>query len=356
MYRGRIGVLLVALVVALAACGPRSAASPSPSSAPSPSYAPLVIASMPLKAGEVGLSYGGATFEATGGVHPYMYQVTEGALPGGLTLSRDGVVSGSPTTVGDFSFTVQVVDSGGQANSAQDSIDIVPALQLSSLKSGTIYVESGCDTVCGGFATQTGGQAPYSYAVKSGNLPPGTSLSGTSLAGKFSSTGNYSFTVEATDALGATAPVAATFSIFPHIYFYCPSTWPGGPGGCIPPGGNGAYRGGLTFQCTQVASHPDCTGMMPFAGGSASGWTVRYQVVAGSQPPAGSGFGVPDPQASPPPPFTAVSFTMVEPPTSGATAYGTLLVTISDSMACGPGASTRCSASAYMTYTVQNRS
>jgi hypothetical protein len=87
--------MVAALVVALAACGPRSAGSPSPSPSPSASHEPLVIASMPLKAGEVGFSYAGGTFEATGGVHPYFFHVIEGALPPGLALSPDGVLSGS---------------------------------------------------------------------------------------------------------------------------------------------------------------------------------------------------------------------------------------------------------------------
>jgi hypothetical protein len=346
MKRRRL-VAAIALLVVLAACGPKTAGSPSP--LPSASHEPLLIDSMPLKAGEVGLAYSGATFDAIGGVQPYMFQVTDGALPAGLTLSRDGVLTGSPTAAGDFSFTVQVVDSGGQANSAQDSIDVVPALKLTALKSGTIYVESGCDTVCGGFASQTGGQAPYKYAVTSGSLPAGTSLSGTSLAGKISSTGNYNFTVQVTDALGANGSVKATFSVLQHIYFYCPSPWPAPRGGCTPSG----YNGTVTFQCTQVADHPDCTGSLMYAGGSSGGWTLTDRVVAGDQPPAGSGFGIPVNGSVPP--MTIVSVTIVQPPTPGATASGMLLVTLSDSMVCGPGGA-HCSTSAYLgPWSVQHR-
>jgi putative Ig domain-containing protein len=342
MYRGRIGVLLVALVVALAACGPRSAASPSPSSSPSPSYAPLVIASTPLKAGEVGLSYAGATFEATGGVHPYMYQLIEGALPAGLTMSRDGVVSGSPTMAGDFSFSVQVVDSGGQANSAQDSIDIVPALTLSALRSGTIYVESGCDTACGGFATQTGGMAPYTYAVKSGSPPAGTSLSGTSLAGKFSSTGSYRFTVEATDALGAAATVAASFSVFSHIYFYCTPDNVGGT--CVPQSPR--------FGCAQAGDHPDCHVAMPFAGGSGGSYSVSYRVTQGDPTTTLNGvqLELPPPGASP----TAIWLQIpVQGP--GSSWSGTLLITLTDGAICGPGPNAHCSAQVYVDAQVADR-
>jgi hypothetical protein len=346
MKRVRLAVA-IALLVVLAACGPKTAGSPSP--LPSASHEPLVIASMPLKAGEVGLAYSGATFDATGGVQPYTFQITEGALPAGLTLSRDGVLTGSPTPAGDFSFTFEVVDSGGQATSAQDSIDVVPALKLTALKSGAIYVESGCDTVCGGFATQSGGQAPYKYSLKSGALPRGTSLGGTALAGMFTSPGTYNFTIDVTDALGADASVAATFSVLQHIYFYCPSPWPAPGGGCTPSG----YNGTLSFQCTQVGDHPDCTGSLMYAGGSSGGWAVTYRVVAGDQPPAGSGFGVPVNGSVPP--VTIIGVTILQPPTPGATASGTLLVTLSDSMVCGPGGA-HCSTSAYLgPWSVQHR-
>lgn len=341
MRRAQIGFIAV-LVVALAACGPRTAASPSPTSSPSPSYAPLVIASTPLKAGEVGLSYAGVTFEATGGVHPYMYHVIEGALPAGLTLSRDGVVSGSPTAAGDFSFSVQVVDSGGQAYSAQDSIDIVPALKLSALKSGTIYVESGCDTVCGGFAGQTGGIAPYEYAVKSGSLPAGTSLSGTSLAGKFSSTGNYSFTVEATDALGATAAITPSFSVFSHIYFYCTPDNVGGS--CVPQSPR--------FGCSQAGDHPDCHVNMPFAGGSGGPYSASYRVTQGDPTTTLTGVQL---DVSPPGASPSAVWLQIGVQGRGSSWTGTLLITLTDGAICGPAPTTHCSAQVYVDAQVADR-
>jgi len=302
---------------------------------------------MPLKAGEVGLAYSAATFGATGGVQPYMFQITEGALPAGLTLSRDGVLTGSPTAAGDFSFTVQVVDSGGQATSAQDSIDVVPALQLTAIKSGTIYVESGCDTVCGGFASQSGGQAPYKYAVRSGSLPAGTSLSGTALAGKFNSTGNYSFTVEAADALGAVATVTPTFSVYSHIRFYCVAGR--APMECLQ--GTDAYTGGLTFQCRH-SSAPQafhCYGLMPFIGGTGTATSAASKIVEGSgnaQPTIDLSpeYGVTNGTSA----IDGYWIEITAPAQVGSAWGGVVLVTIYDQALCGPGPSTYCSASAYV--------
>lgn len=53
-----------------------------------------------------------ARLEATGGVPPLQWEVTEGSLPEGLVLGRDGVVSGTPRKAGEFRFTVTARDSG----------------------------------------------------------------------------------------------------------------------------------------------------------------------------------------------------------------------------------------------------
>jgi uncharacterized protein YhjY with autotransporter beta-barrel domain len=50
-------------------------------------------------------------FTAAGGVAPYAYSVSGGALPAGLVLdAASGVLSGTPTAFGSFSFTVQAKD------------------------------------------------------------------------------------------------------------------------------------------------------------------------------------------------------------------------------------------------------
>jgi hypothetical protein len=63
-----------------------------------------------LPNGIVNVAYS-QTLQATGGVGPYTYAITAGALPAGLTLSPGGVVSGTPTAVGASSFTVTATDS-----------------------------------------------------------------------------------------------------------------------------------------------------------------------------------------------------------------------------------------------------
>ena len=74
------------------------------------SIAPLTITTTsPLPAGTQGVGYGPVSLAATGGFGTYAWSVTGGNLDG-LTLSAGGVLSGTPTANGTFTFTATVQD------------------------------------------------------------------------------------------------------------------------------------------------------------------------------------------------------------------------------------------------------
>ena len=73
----------------------------------------LQITTTSLPGAIVNVIYPPQQLQASGGVPPYTWSLATGSsLPAGLTLSAAGVVSGTPTAAGSFSFTVQVKDSG----------------------------------------------------------------------------------------------------------------------------------------------------------------------------------------------------------------------------------------------------
>jgi hypothetical protein len=92
------------------------------STSPGTSQPQITTSSLPT--GTVGKAYS-ATLSATGGVAPYVWSITYGALPGGLSLaSSSGVISGTPTAGGTAEFTVEVTDANGNIGAAALSISI----------------------------------------------------------------------------------------------------------------------------------------------------------------------------------------------------------------------------------------
>lgn len=84
-----------------------------------------VPAAKVLKGGTTGAAYSETIDETTGGVSPYTFAVTSGALPTGLSLnSSTGVISGTPSATGTFDFTVTVTDANGSTGSTNFEIVI----------------------------------------------------------------------------------------------------------------------------------------------------------------------------------------------------------------------------------------
>jgi len=72
--------------------------------------APITIAPAALPDGTLGTAYS-QQLTATGGAGEYVFSLGSGALPGGITLSSTGLLSGTPTGADTFSFVVSVSDS-----------------------------------------------------------------------------------------------------------------------------------------------------------------------------------------------------------------------------------------------------
>lgn len=160
---------------------------------------PLVVVTATLPNGTVGSAYSD-TLAASGGVSPYSWTVTSGALPAGLSLSAAGTISGTPTAVGTASFTVQARDAQAPAAVASKSLTITTVaapltIATSALPSAAVNVAYSANLAA------AGGVTPYTWSIASGSLPAGLSLSTSgAITGTPTAAGNSSFTVRVTDA------------------------------------------------------------------------------------------------------------------------------------------------------------
>lgn len=82
--------------------------------------APLSLATSTLSNAQAGIPYQ-AAFQAQGGLNPYTWQLAQGSsLPRGLRLhQKSGLISGTPTTAGEYRFTIVLADSNAPSSRVQ---------------------------------------------------------------------------------------------------------------------------------------------------------------------------------------------------------------------------------------------
>jgi len=86
--------------------------------------APLTVTTTTLPSGVLRQAYQ-ASLTASGGTKPYTWSIASGSLPTGLSLSAGtGVLTGTPTVRGTFSFTTRVQDSSAPVQTATKSLTI----------------------------------------------------------------------------------------------------------------------------------------------------------------------------------------------------------------------------------------
>lgn len=174
-------------------------------------YAPISINTSSLPAGNYGSSYS-QTLSASGGNGSITWSLYSGSLPSGLSLSSSGVISGTISGSGNYTFTVKASDSQYPpvTNTKQFTINVYPQLQITTvtLPAGAVngsYYQS---------LAATGGNGNYSWSLDSGNLPPNTTLySNGTISGTPTSSGHYSFIVRLSDSQSPSVSVTKPFSL-----------------------------------------------------------------------------------------------------------------------------------------------
>ena len=171
---------------------------------------PVTTSPSALPNGTVGTLYSQTLSAAGGSGPPYAFNLN-GVLPAGLSLSQTGVISGTPTAAGQSNFVVFVTDSLNVRSAIPYSISIAAASITISPPVLPNGVTNAPDSQT---LTATNGTGLSTFAVTSGTLPDGLTLSSDGfLSGTPGAAGGTTFTVTATDSTGAIGTRAYTLNI-----------------------------------------------------------------------------------------------------------------------------------------------
>lgn len=166
-----------------------------------------------LREAQVGREYceGGPVFLSADGGNGQLVWSTLDPLAPGMSLSEDGALCGAPQQTGTFDFVVRVQDQ--QQLFDTERLTLVVTNSMFSL----IPEEMPSGLLGAAYEVQlavNGPGGPFTFALSSGRLPTGLSLSGTGLiSGMPSETGLFAFAVGVIDASGTPILVPRSIEI-----------------------------------------------------------------------------------------------------------------------------------------------
>ena len=144
-----------------------------------------------------------STLGASGGTGTYTWSLADGALPAGMALTADGIVTGTPSAAGLSRATIRLTDSEGRTADYRAVIGVAARLAISTTKLRPGKVGRSYRAKL----STNGGVLQKTWRITSGPLPSGIRLDRTLgvLSGIPTKPGRYRITFEAKDALKVTA-------------------------------------------------------------------------------------------------------------------------------------------------------
>jgi large repetitive protein len=149
------------------------------------------------------------------------WTVNSGTLPPGLALDANtGLISGTPTSAGQYDFQVLAKmngdprsDSKNLAIVVRDPVSIVASDPFTSARRAPGEVSAPFEAML----TATGGNGTYTWSLSSGTLPNGLLFADGAISGRPRVAGAYAFTVTATDSEGRVANYPGRIVVVPKL-------------------------------------------------------------------------------------------------------------------------------------------
>lgn len=133
------------------------------------------------------------------------WKVTKGRLPEGLTLARNGAITGTPVKTGESKFTVVAHNAAGDSKSRQFSITVEAAAAVAPVIT-TNYFGNGYVGEHYSRTLTADAQTAVKWSITAGALPEGLTLSADGvISGVPAAAGNSAFTATVTDQNGLKA-------------------------------------------------------------------------------------------------------------------------------------------------------
>jgi len=174
----------------------------------------VVLPNSSLPAGTVGTAYS-QTLTASGGTSPYTFSVS-GTLPAGLTLSSGGVLSGTPTVAGSYSFQIVATDSSTGLNapfsgSRWYTVNVNEIPPVAGAVAATVNANSSANPITLNLSAGTATSVAIGTAASHGTASAsGTTVTYTPIPGY---SGSDSFTYTATNSAGTSSSATVTITV-----------------------------------------------------------------------------------------------------------------------------------------------
>ncbi len=151
----------------------------------------LTLSPLANSTARIGVAFS-QTLATSGGASPYVYALTAGTLPVGLTLTTAGAITGTPTTSSSSAFTIRATDSKACTGSLAYTVTVTSTAVVVISPGASIQTAVAASPSPSSFLIKAGVHRLQSISPRTGDTfmgEPGTVLSGARLLTTFTRSG-----------------------------------------------------------------------------------------------------------------------------------------------------------------------